>query len=243
MTKLVYSDIAKMIDHAVLQPSATDEDLAEGCRLAREYDVASVCVKPFAVRQAALLLSNSTIAVGTVIGFPHGGQATEAKVAETEFALRDGAREIDFVVNIGKVIGGDWPYVQAEISGLVETSHRGGAIVKVIFENCYLSDPAKTELCKLCTQAGADFVKTSTGFGSSGAEDADLRLMRGACPPHVQVKAAGGIRTLDRLLEARSLGATRIGTSATKSILDECRARLEGRIEHTHPPSPTNSSY
>jgi deoxyribose-phosphate aldolase len=229
MLDVTYTALAKMIDHSLLQPTLTDSQLDEGCRLAREYDVASVCIKPYAVRRAAELLAGSTVLVGTTIGFPHGGHLPSIKVAESEKAMADGARELDMVVNIGKVLSKDWRYVADDIAGVVQVAHRGGAIVKVIFENCFLQAEHKEQLCRICGEVKADFVKTSTGYGDSGATDDDLILMRRASPPHVQVKAAGGVRTFDRLLAVRSLGVTRVGATATKVILDEARARLENR--------------
>ncbi len=226
MADFTYADIAKMLDHSLLQQTLTDTELDQGCRVAREYDVASVCIKPYAVRRAAEILAGSTVAVGTVVGFPHGGHVTDIKVAEAERALDDGARELDMVVNIGKVLSKDWSYVANDIHQVVEMAHRGGALVKVIFENCFLKDEHKEQLCRICGEVGADFVKTSTGYGDSGALDEDLRLMRRCSPPSVQVKAAGGVRTYDRLLAVRALGVTRVGATATKAILDECKARL-----------------
>jgi deoxyribose-phosphate aldolase len=226
MELLDYSAVARMLDHSLLQPTLTDAELEEGCRLARAYEVASVCIKPYAVARAAELLRGSRVAVGTVIGFPHGGHATAVKVAEADRALRDGARECDMVVNIGKVLSLDWHGVSDDIRAVVERARRDGAIVKVIFENCYLADAHKERLCAICGEVRADYVKTSTGYGSAGATDEDLRLMRRCSPPHVRVKAAGGVRTLDRVLAVRALGASRVGTSATRAILDECRQRL-----------------
>jgi deoxyribose-phosphate aldolase len=226
MAGFTYTDIAKMLDHSLLQQTLTDAELEEGCRLARACDVASVCIKPYAVRRAAELLAGSTVVVGTVVGFPHGGHVTAIKVAEAERAMDDGARELDMVVNIGKVRGKAYGYAGDDIRAVVEAAHRRGALVKVIFENCFLETEHKEALCRICGEVGADFVKTSTGYGSGGALDDDLRLMRRCAPPHVQVKAAGGVRTLDRLLEVRALGVTRVGATASKAILDECRARL-----------------
>jgi deoxyribose-phosphate aldolase len=228
MPDFTYTDLAKMIDHSLLQPTLTDGDLERGCRLAREYDVASVCIKPYAVRRAVEMLAGSTVVVGTTIGFPHGGPVTEIKTAESRQAMADGAKELDMVVNIGKVLSGDWKYVAEDVQAVVAAAHRGGAIVKVIFENCFLNDVQKEHLCKICGEVGADFVKTSTGYGDSGATDDDLRLMRRCSPPRVQVKAAGGVRTFDRLVAVRALGVTRVGATATKAILDECKAKLKG---------------
>jgi len=226
MADVTYADLAKMMDHSLLQQTLTDRDLEEGCRIAREYNVASVCIKPYAVRRAAQVLADSAVAVGTTVGFPHGGHLTSIKVDEAERAIDEGARELDMVVNIGKVLGRDWNYVAADIRAVVEAAHRRGALVKVIFENCFLTDEHKEQLCRICGEVGADFVKTSTGYGTAGATDEDLRLMRRCSPPHVQVKAAGGVRTLDRLLEVRALGVTRVGATASRAILDECRRRL-----------------
>jgi deoxyribose-phosphate aldolase len=226
MVEVNYTALAKMIDHSLLQPVLTDGQLEEGCRLAREYDVASVCIKPYAVRRAVELLAGSTVAAGTTVGFPHGGHVTAIKVAEAEQAIADGAVELDMVVNIGKVLGKDWRYVSEDIGAVVKAIHRHKALVKVIFENCFLASEHKEQLCRICADVGADFVKTSTGYGDGGATDEDLILMRRASPPHVQVKAAGGVRTLDRLLAVRALGVTRVGATATKIILDEARKRF-----------------
>jgi deoxyribose-phosphate aldolase len=190
------------------------------------YGVATVCIKPYYVRRCRDLLAGSTVKPGTTIGFPHGGHATAIKVAEAEQALRDGAGELDMVVNIGKVLSGDWDYVRRDIAAVVAAGHAGGAILKVIFENCYLQDEHKIRLCQVCGEAGADFVKTSTGYGSGGATLADLRLMRQYAPSHVQVKAAGGVRTLDQLLEVRAVGVTRVGATRTAEILEECKRRV-----------------
>jgi deoxyribose-phosphate aldolase len=221
-----YEEIAKMIDHSLLNPVMTDEDLETGCRIARDYDVATVCIKPYYLKRCAGLLAGSPVQPTTVIGFPHGGHTTAIKVAEAEQALRDGAQELDMVVNIGKVLSGDWDYVHQDIRAVVEAGHAGGAIVKVIFENCYLQDAHKIRLCEICGEVGADFVKTSTGYGTGGATIEDLKLMRKHSPPHVQVKAAGGVRTLDQLLEMRAAGVTRVGATRTVDILEECKRRL-----------------
>jgi deoxyribose-phosphate aldolase len=219
--------IAKMIDHSVLNPILTDADLEAGCRIALRYDVACVFVKPYYLKRAAEMLAGSSVKPSTTIGFPHGGHTTAIKVAEVEQGLRDGGLELDMVVNIGKVLSEDWSYVAADISAVVEAGHAGGALVKVIFENCYLKDEHKIRLCGICGDAGADWVKTATGYAAGGATIPDLKLMRRYSPSHVQVKAAGGVRTLDGLLEVRALGVTRVGATRTAEIMDECRRRLE----------------
>jgi deoxyribose-phosphate aldolase len=226
MAELTLHDIAKMLDHSLLQPTLTDSDLEKGCLLARQLDVASVCIKPYAVKLAASLLRGSTVAAGTTIGFPHGGHLTAIKVDEAERALDDGARELDMVVNIGKVLSKDWAYVAGDIRAVVEAAHRRGALVKVIFENCFLQDEHKEQLCGICGDVGADFVKTSTGYGDKGATDEDLKLMRLCSPPQIQVKAAGGVRTFERLLAVRAIGVTRVGATASSAILEECRRYL-----------------
>ena len=223
-----YEQIARMIDHSLLVPELTDETLESGCRVALDYGVASVCIKPYYLKRCAELLAGSEVAPGTVIGFPHGGNTTAVKLAEAEQALADGGTELDMVVNVGKVLSEDWDYVRQDVRAVVERAHRDGALVKVIFENCYLQDPHKIRLCEICGEVGADFVKTSTGFGTGGATNDDLRLMREHAPENVQVKAAGGVRSLDRLLEVRQLGVTRVGATRTVEILEECRRRLAG---------------
>jgi deoxyribose-phosphate aldolase len=226
MADYTYTNIAKMLDHSLLQQTLTDVELEKGCELALSYNVASVCIKPYAVKLAAGILTGSTVAVGTTIGFPHGGHQTAIKVAEADKAISDGARELDMVVNIGKVLSKDWRFVADDIAAVVGVAHQRGALVKVIFENCFLADAHKEQLCRICGGVRADFVKTSTGYGATGATDEDLRLMRRCSPPHVQVKAAGGVRTFERLLAVRALGVSRVGATATKAILDECKAYL-----------------
>lgn len=221
-----YADIAKMIDHSLLKPEITDEELEKGCGVAVEYDVASVCIKPYYLKRCAELLAGTTIAPSTVIGFPHGGNATSIKQAEAEQALADGGKELDMVANIGKVLSGDWDFVRQDIAAVVQQAHAADARVKVIFENCYLLDEHKIRLCQICGEVGADWVKTSTGFGTGGATIEDLTLMRQHAPPQVQVKAAGGVRTFDALLEVRAAGVSRVGATATVVILDECKRRL-----------------
>jgi len=226
-----YRDIAKMIDHSLLNPALKDRDLEEGIRLALAYDVASVCILPYYLKRCADLLEGSSVKASTTIGFPHGAHATAIKAAEARRALDDGGEELDMVVNISKVLSEDWDYVRDDIRAVVHLAHERGQKVKVIFENCYLKDPHKIRLCEICGEVRADWVKTSTGYGPEGATDADLKLMRKHAPEHVQVKAAGGVRTLDRLLEVRALGVTRVGASRTADILDECRRRLAGGAE------------
>jgi deoxyribose-phosphate aldolase len=223
---LNYAQIVKMIDHALLSPKMTDEEITHGCRLAITYATASVCVKPYGVRLVAGLLRGSGVKAGTVIGFPHGANDPSVKAGEAARALADGAGELDMVVNIGKVLSGDWDYVQKDIEGVVRAGHKAGAIVKVIFENCYLREEHKIRLCGICAQAGADFVKTSTGFAETGATVEDIRLMRQHSPTHIQIKASGGIRTLDQLLAFQDAGATRIGTSSTANILEEFKKNI-----------------
>jgi len=218
--------IAKMIDHSLLNPVMTDAELEEGCRVALKYDVASVCIKPYYLKRCSDVLAGSTVQPSTTIGFPHGGHVTAIKVAEAERAMDDGGTELDMVVNIGKVLSGDWKYVQDDIRAVVEAAHARKAIVKVIFENCFLKDEQKIRLCGTCGEVRADFVKTSTGYGTGGATLEDLRLMRRHAPAHVQVKAAGGVRTLDQLLEVRAAGATRSGATRTVEMLEECKKRL-----------------
>jgi len=221
-----YKDIAKMIDHSLLNPTLPDKALEAGCRLALEYDVASVCIMPYYLKRCAEILKGSTVKASTTIGFPHGGHTTAVKLAEATQALDDGGEELDMVVNISKVLSGDWDYVRKDIKAVVDAAHKGGQKVKVIFENCYLKDEHKIRLCEICGELGADWVKTSTGYGAGGATHEDLKLMRKHSPPHVQVKAAGGVRDLDALLAVRALGVSRVGASRTKEILDECRRRL-----------------
>lgn len=248
--KYTYSELARMIDHSLLHPTMTDKDLEEGCKLAAQYQVASVCIKPYAVKQAVEWLRGSGVLVGCVIGFPHGNSATESKRYETELACREGASEIDMVINIGKALSGDWDYVEADVKAVCDEAHRHGAKVKVIFENDYLSnggaglsgDDFKIKLCQLCERAGADWIKTSTGYGFvkqadgsynyKGATEHDLILMRAHVSEKVQVKAAGGVRDLQGLIKVRDLGATRCGATAGAAMMDEYRRReTEGTLE------------
>jgi len=236
MSALSLHTIAKMIDHSLLHPTLTDAALISGCALARRLDVATVCIKPYAVPLAQTHLRGSDVQVGTVVGFPHGNSRIEVKVQEAKLALSDGASELDMVVNIGKVLSQDWSYVAEEIRRLNEVTVAHGALLKVIFENDYLSDDAlKVNLCQICNDCAVAFAKTSTGYGFvkqasgqytyAGATDHDLALMRRECRASVQVKAAGGVRTLDDLLRVQALGVTRVGATATEAILREARMR------------------
>lgn len=219
-------DIAKMIDHSLLNPTLTIDDLEKGCQLARDYDVASVCIMPYYLRRCAEMLSGSTVQPSTTIGFPHGAHATVTKVAEAQQALADGGTELDLVVNISQVLSGRWDYVREDLKAVIEVTHAAGQKVKVIFENCYLKEEQKIRLCQICAEVKADWVKTSTGYGTGGATLEDLKLMRQHSPPHVQVKAAGGVRDLDTLLKVRELGVSRVGATRTADMLEECRKRL-----------------
>lgn len=223
-----YEQIAKMIDHSLLNPTLTTAELEAGIQVAIAYDVASVCIMPYYLKRCADLLraAGGSVKASTTIGFPHGGHTTAIKLAEAERALADGCEELDTVCNISKVLSGDWDYVRHDLKVVIDAAHAAGQRVKVIFENCYLQDAHKIALCEICADLGADWVKTSTGYGSGGATGADLTLMRAHSPASVQVKAAGGVRSLDRLLEVRALGVTRVGASRTEQILDETRARL-----------------
>jgi deoxyribose-phosphate aldolase len=226
MPDYTYTDIAKMIDHSLLNPTLTPADLDTGIALARAYDVASVCILPYALPRCVEALKESSVLPSTTIGFPHGGNATAIKRAEAEMVVAEGCQELDMVVNISQVLGGNWDYVRADIAAVVDVAHAAGRKVKVIFENCYLKDEHKIMLCRICSEVGADWVKTSTGYGTGGATHADLKLMRDHSAPGVQVKAAGGVRDLDALLAVRALGVTRCGASRTREMLDECRTRL-----------------
>ena len=227
--------LSKMIDHSLLHPTMTDEDLRAGCAIARRYDTATVCIKPYAIPLAKEALAGSDVGVCTVIGFPHGNSTTGIKVVEAESAALAGATEVDMVINIGKALGGDWSYVEREIRLVNEAVTACGAILKVIFENDYLNDDTIIRLCRICSAVRVGFVKTSTGYGFvkqpngdynyRGATDHHLRLMRMNTDPPVQIKAAGGIRTLDDLLRVRALGVTRIGATATAAIIGEARRR------------------
>jgi deoxyribose-phosphate aldolase len=233
------AELAKLIDLALLHPTMTDAEMKAGCEKAKQLGVATVCIKPYAIKMAAEILKGSGVGVGTVIGFPHGSHATEIKVAEAQLACEDGATELDMVVNIGKVMSQDWAYVEHDIKSVVEEGHEYGAIVKVIFENDYLpNDDLKIKLCEICAKVGADYVKTSTGFGFvkqksgdynyKGATEADIILMREHSPPTMGIKAAGGVRTEAEGERMKELGCTRLGTSAPEPIIGITKSTGQG---------------
>jgi deoxyribose-phosphate aldolase len=231
-------ELAKMIDHSILHPTMTDEDLKRECEVAKKYDVASVCVKPYAVKQAVELLKGSDVLVGCVIGFPAGNSAIEVKVFETEVACNDGAVEIDMVINIGKALGGDWDYIEKEIAAVTNACHKNGAIVKVIFETDFVNREADiVKLCRISTKVGADYVKTSSGYGFVKQPNGDynyqgatlpvLKLMKDNIGPKVKLKAAGGVRNLDQLLAVQAAGCSRSGATATAAMIEEAKKRFE----------------
>lgn len=234
---ITYAQLAKVIDHSLLKPELTEQDLMDGCKLAAKYNTATVCVKPCHVRIAAKILKGSDVKVSTVVGFPHGSNLTAVKVAEANAAMDDGAVELDMVLNIGQLRSGKADYVQADIQAVCEAAHARGAKVKVILENAYLTDEQKILACKLSEAAGADWVKTSTGFAPSGATLEDLRLMRANVSEKVQVKAAGGVRTLDAILAVIDAGVTRCGATATAAILDEFEKRPREDSRSTNEPN------
>lgn len=221
-----YADIAKMIDHSLLLPTMNQQVLEDGCQLALAYDVASVCIMPYYLKRCAQMLEGSTVMASTTIGFPHGGHTTAIKRAEAMQAIDDGCQELDMVVNISQVLSGNWDYVRDDIAAVVDVAHSAGQKIKVIFENCYLNDEQKIKLCEICTALKADWVKTSTGYGTGGATIEDLKLMVAHVPESIQVKAAGGVRDFDAAVEVKQLGVTRIGASRTAEILDGFRERL-----------------
>ena len=228
---LTPKDIAGMLDHSTLQPYLTEEDIRHGCEVALKYQTASVCARPCDVPILAEVLKGSAVKVCTVIGFPHGAHETAIKVAEAELALREGCQELDMVLNIGKLKHGDVAYVEEEIRQIAETAHRAGAILKVILETCYLTEEEKILACEISERAGANFVKTSTGYGSAGCTIEDLKLMRAHVSDKVRVKGSGGIRDLDTVLSARAVGASRCGVSATEKIMAEAEKRYaEGTL-------------
>ena len=232
------NDIAGMIDHSILHPTFTDTDLKRNCEIAEKYHTATVCVKPYHTKMAAELLNGSGVAVCAVIGFPHGNSTIDIKAAETLQVIKDGAAEVDMVVNIGKVLQGDWNYIDSEIKTIQDTCLRNSAIVKVIFETDFIThDEDKIKLCEICSRHKTAFVKTSTGYGFvkgsdgkysyEGATEHNVKLMRTYCAPEIQIKAAGGIRNLEQVLKMRELGVTRIGATATAEIVEEAKKRFK----------------
>jgi deoxyribose-phosphate aldolase len=223
--KYTYEELAGMIDHSLLHPTMTDKELEDGCKQAVQFGVASVCIKPYYVKRTAELLKGSRVLAGCVIGFPHGNSATESKRYETELACRDGAVEIDMVINVGALKSGDLRTVERDIEAVVEPCRQCGAISKVIIEAALLTDEEKITACTLSKAAGADFVKTSTGFGPGGATAADVALMRRVVGAEMGVKAAGGVRDLDGLKAMVAAGATRVGASAGVKIVQESKGQ------------------
>lgn len=225
-------DIAKMIDHSLLKPQLTRDDIYKGCEIAAKYNTISVCVRPCDIEFACKLLKGTDVRVTTVIGFPHGTNETDVKVYEAKKAIHRGAVELDMVLNIGQLLSGDYDYVLHEIKEIVDVAHKKNVLVKVILENCYLNPELIEKACEIAEEGGADFVKTSTGFGNGGATLEDLTLMRKSVSPRMEVKAAGGVRTLDAALEVRKVGATRFGATATVAIMEEAIKReSEGTLK------------
>lgn len=220
---VTYKEIAEMIDHSLLKPTLTDQDIIDGCNLAKEYQVASVCVRPSDLPLCRQILAGSDVLLTTVIGFPHGTTTTKTKVAESAEAIENGAVELDVVLNIGKLRSGEYDYVADDLKAVISLAHEKGVLVKVIFENCYLSKEEIIKACEICNEVGADYIKTSTGYGSGGATDEDLKLMREHAAPNVKIKAAGGVRTLERAIEVRRLGVARFGCTATVGILERLK--------------------
>ncbi|MHC4532775.1 MAG: deoxyribose-phosphate aldolase [Planctomycetota bacterium] len=220
-------DIAQMIDHSLLRPELTEEDVRKGCEIAKKYKVATVCCRPSEVVLVKELLQDSDVKTTTVVGFPHGYNKTETKVFEAKQAIEDGAVELDMVINIGRLLDGDYDYVRKDIQAVVEVARGNNVAVKVIFENFYLTDEQKKDACRLSEEAGVDFVKTSSGFAGGGATIEDLQLMRTEVSENVQVKAAGGVRDLDMALKVREIGCTRFGATRTETIMEECYKRSE----------------
>lgn len=239
MAEKLKHQIAKMIDHSLLNPTMTRDDLESGCLLAVEWDVASVCIKPYYLARCAEMLRGSTVVPSTVIGFPHGSNRTAIKLAEAEVAMKDGCVEFDYVVNIGRVLSHDWSCVETELATLTNFVHGGGGLIKVIFENAYLNDEEKVTLCKISGNCGVDWVKTSTGYAPGGATPADLKLMVDNTPSNVQVKAAGGVRDLRAAIMVRDIGGTRFGATATVPILTDALAASDDLLA----PQPIGDSF
>jgi deoxyribose-phosphate aldolase len=240
---ITYEQLAKVIDHSLLRPELTEADVLAGCELAARYHVATVCVKPCDVKLAKEALKDSDVIVSTVVGFPHGSSVTAIKVAEAQQAMDDGALELDMVLNIGRLRSGQHDYVREDIRAVCDVAHARGVKVKVIFENAYLTDEEKIIACRLSEEAGADWVKTSTGFAPGGATLEDLRLMRANVSERVQVKAAGGVRTLPALLDVIDAGVTRCGATATATILDDFKRMKEGEPLSVKKQDPGSEAY
>jgi deoxyribose-phosphate aldolase len=243
MSNFQYADIAKMIDHSLLNPTFTVDQLEAGIQLAMAYDVGSVCIMPYYHRRCVELLAGTTVAPSSTVGFPHGGHHSRIKLAEAEQLIEEGCMELDMVTNISAALSGNWQLVESEIEGIVKLAHAASRRVKVIFENCYLNTEQKIRLCKICCEYGADWVKTSTGYGTGGATFEDLQLMLDNVTGPVQVKAAGGIRDCDALLRVWRMGVTRVGSSRTSEMLDEVRRRLELPAIRTGTSAPAATSY
>lgn len=220
---VTYEEIAKMIDHSMLKPEMTDKEIEDGCKLADRYKVAAVSVRPGDVKLAKKVLKDSEVLIDTIIGFPHGTTTTLTKVTEAKEAIENGAAELDVVLNIGKLKSKDFKYVKQDLQAVAEIAKKNRVIIKVIFENCYLSEDEIIAACKICNEVGVDFIKTSTGFGSGGALDKDLKLMRKYAKPGIQLKAAGGVRSLERAIEVKMLGCTRFGCTVTAGILERLK--------------------
>jgi deoxyribose-phosphate aldolase len=223
--QLTVTDIAAMVDHSLLRPTLTDQEFDDGVKLVKKYKCATVMVAPYDVPKAVNVLEGSGILVSTVIDFPHGSNLTAAKVFEANLAMDNGASHLDMVIAISRVVAGHYDYVEEDIRAVVNACHARNVPLKVILETCYLTDEQIVAACQVSEKAGADFVKTSTGYGSAGAYLETVRLMRKSVSPSVQVKPAGGIRTLDDVLEYRKAGASMIGTRGTAAILDEAEKR------------------
>ena len=227
MNKITAYDIAQMIDHSLLNPKFTRQEVEAGCRLAEEYQCKTVCVKPCDVKLSYGILKNTGVMTTSVIGFPHGSNVTEIKVLETRKAIEEGCAEVDMVMNIGRFLSGDYNLVLDDITAVCEETHKGKAVLKVILENAYLSEEQIKKACEICTAAKADFTKTSTGYAPYGARIQDLKIMRANTPPSMQVKAAGGVRQLDDALAVRAVGVTRFGCTTTADMIKEARQREE----------------
>ncbi len=244
MEAVTAHDIAKMIDHSLLNPKFTRQEVEAGCLLAKEYDCATVCVKPCDVELAYSILRDTDVLTTTVIGFPHGSNLTTVKVLETNLAIEQGCKEIDVVLNIGRLMSGDDDLVESDLRAVVEAAHAKGVIVKVIFENAYLTDEQKVKACEICAKVGADYTKTSTGYAPSGATIADLKLMRAHTPAHMKVKAAGGVRTLDDALAVRAVGTARFGCTTTAVMVSEARTReAKGELVMPNPADVGELAY